>query len=78
MFILLQLVVGPNSLPEVPRGLKNSTFKSHMLTTVGNIVTGVREAGYSTGVTERGKYLYRKSLNSLKMQILFCWSMWYA
>jgi hypothetical protein len=66
----LQLVVGPNSLPEIPRGLKNS-FKSHMLTTMDNIVTGVREAGYATGVTERGKYFYKKSLNNLKMKILF-------
>jgi hypothetical protein len=63
----LQLIVGPNSLPEVSRGLKNSSYKSHMLTTVDNIMTGVREAGYPIGVTERGKYFCEKSLNILNM-----------
>jgi hypothetical protein len=67
MFALLQLVVGPNSLPELPKSLKNSSSKSHMMTTMNNIVTGVRDASYSTGMTERGKYLHTKFVNNLKM-----------
>jgi hypothetical protein len=71
MFILLQLVVGPNSLPELPKGLKNSSSKSHMMTTMDNIVTGVRDASYPTGMTERGKYLHTKSAHNPKLQLLF-------
>lgn len=68
---MLQLVVGPNSLPDLPKSLRNSSSKSHMMTTVNNIVTGVRDASYPTGMTERGKYLHAKSGNNLKMQLLF-------
>jgi len=41
-----------------------------MLTTMDNIVTGVRGMSYSTGMKERGKYLHRESVTNLKMQIL--------
>jgi hypothetical protein len=51
----LQLVVGPNSLPELPKSLKNSSSRSHTLTSV-DIVTGMRDTGYPTGMADRGKY----------------------
>lgn len=58
MFTFLQLVVGPNSLPELPKRVKNGSSKSHTMTRMDNIVTGIRDAPYPTGMTERGKYLY--------------------
>ncbi|XP_033606986.1 uncharacterized protein LOC111863521 isoform X3 [Cryptotermes secundus] len=54
--VQLKLVVGPNSLPELPKSLRNSSSKSHLMTTVNNIVTGVRDASYPTGMTEREIY----------------------
>lgn len=65
MFVSLQLVVGPNSLPELPKSLKNSSSRSHTLTSV-DIVTGLRDTGYPTGTTGRGKYLYCKCMAQLK------------
>jgi len=42
-------------LPEVPKSLKNSSSRSHTLTSV-DIVTGMRDTGYPPGMTDREIY----------------------
>jgi hypothetical protein len=66
MFKFLQLVVGPNSLPDLPKSPKIGNPKSHVITSMDNIVTGFRDAYYPTGMTERGKYSCTEYVNDME------------
>jgi hypothetical protein len=38
-----------------------------------NIVIGIKDASYPTGMTERGKYLCSKYVNDLERQLTIPW-----
>ncbi|XP_069693489.1 uncharacterized protein [Periplaneta americana] len=68
--IQLKLVVGPNSLPETTKNLKNSSSKNHMVTTMDHIVTGLRESGLSAGISERDIYTEEEYVCTPKSMVI--------